>query len=155
MPHIIESLVFTIRAFASKHVPDIGNRVTILWMSSYRVTLVILWDAVDVYYRRRSAIVWAFFWWRLVDDNPSERIGWRKQEKQALDDRLREEQIGIKPVNTYIDAFKSRTVTFTVPSSDATLEHRCIWFCLMWLPSIINAAPQMGMVRTGCFRRFL
>jgi sugar phosphate permease len=93
------------------------------------------------------AILWAFIWWMLVKDKPEEAAWLSMDEKIALEEVLQKEQQTIKPVKNYLTAFKSRVV---------------ILFCLLyllwsfgtygfviWLPSIINSAPGIGIVKTG------
>jgi MFS family permease len=89
----------------------LGNPVTILWMSilsGYLVNSVgwrwmFIWEGLP-------AVIWAFFWWRLVDDKPSAAAWLTTEEKNELESRLQEEQKDIKPVKNYAEAFRSKTV---------------------------------------------
>lgn len=56
------------------------------------------------------AIIWAFFWWRLVDDSPKHATWLTDTDKQQLQLQLQLEQEGIKPIKNYAAAFKSRVV---------------------------------------------
>ncbi|HET7898407.1 MAG TPA: MFS transporter, partial [Flavisolibacter sp.] len=89
----------------------LGNPVTILWMSILSGYLV---DAVGwrwmFIWEGLPAVVWAFFWWRLVEDVPANAKWLTDEEKQALEDRLLLEQKDIRPVKNYTEAFKSKTV---------------------------------------------
>jgi sugar phosphate permease len=126
----------------------LGNPVTIMWMSILSGYLVkslgwrwmFIWEGLP-------AIVWAFFWWRLVADTPANASWLTAQEKRLLEEELQREQKGITPVKNYGMAFRSPTV---------------VWLCLlyalwsigvygfvMWLPSILHAAPDINMVTTG------
>jgi sugar phosphate permease len=93
------------------------------------------------------AIIWAFFWWRLVDDRPKDANWLTQEDKQSLDDVLQKEQQGIKPVKNYAAAFKSRAVILLC------LQYAFwsigVYGFVMWLPSIINAAPDMNIITTG------
>src|SRR6185312_2988919 len=89
----------------------LGNPVTILWMSILSGYLIrevgwrwmFIWEGLP-------AIIWAFFWWKLVDDKPQTANWLTDQEKKDLDDELKAEQSGIKPVKDYWAAFKTRAV---------------------------------------------
>ncbi|HEV7347122.1 MFS transporter [Telluribacter sp.] len=126
----------------------LGNPATILWMSVLSGYLI---DAVGWRWmfilEGIPAVIWAFFWWRLVDDKPQNANWLTESEKLALEEKLQQEQQGIKPVRNYAEAFKSKIV---------------IWLCLqyalwsigvygfvMWLPSILNSAPDMNIIKTG------
>jgi sugar phosphate permease len=126
----------------------LGNPVTILWMSivsGYLIDSVgwrwmFIWEGLP-------AIIWAFFWWRLVNDKPATADWLSTEEKASLEMALQKEQQGIKPVKNYAAAFRSGVV---------------IWLCLqyalwsigvygfvLWLPSIIKAAPEISIIQTG------
>ncbi len=126
----------------------LGNPVTILWMSvlsGYLIDSVgwrwmFIWEGLP-------AIVWAFLWWRLVADRPGDAKWLTDTEKSDLQAQLDSEQQEIKPVKNYSIAFRSRVVILL-----------CIQYALwcigvygfvMWLPSIINAAPDSDIVKTG------
>ena len=131
----------------------IGNPITVLWMSilsGYLIHAVgwrgmFIWEGIP-------AILWAFCWWKLVDDRP-EDAGWLAQEeKEKLKTALEQEQSQIKPVKNYLAAFKSRPVVLL-----------CIMYVLwsfgvygfvIWLPSILHAAPGVGIVKTGWLSAF-
>jgi sugar phosphate permease len=126
----------------------LGNPVTILWMSILSGYLVksLGWRWMFIL-EGLPAIVWAFFWWRLVNDRPKDARWLTEQEKQALEDQLQREQEGIKPVRNYGEAFRSRTVILLC--LQYALWSIGVYGFVMWLPSIIHAAPDMGMVETG------
>src|SRR6478609_4317174 len=88
----------------------LGNPATLLWMSVLSGYLVksVGWRWMFIY-EGLPAIIWAFFWWRLVDDQPKDAQWLSASEKQALEDQLQQEQQRIKPVRNYAEAFKSRT----------------------------------------------
>jgi sugar phosphate permease len=126
----------------------LGNPATILWMSvlsGYLINSVgwrwmFIWEGLP-------AIVWALFWWFLVSDNPKEATWLTHNEKEILSSTLEQEQQSIKPVKNYAAAFKSKTVILLC------LQYASwsigVYGFVMWLPSIIKAAPQMTIVETG------
>jgi sugar phosphate permease len=126
----------------------LGNPVTILWMSilsGYLINSVgwrwmFIWEGLP-------AVVWAFFWWRLVEDVPAKAKWLTDQEKQDLEDKLLLEQKDIKPVKNYMVAFKSKTVILL--SLQYALWSIGVYGFVMWLPSILNAAKDMDIVKTG------
>src|SRR5688572_5795651 len=64
----------------------LGNPVTILWMSILSGYLIdaagwrwmFIWEGLP-------AVVWAFFWWRLVDDKPKDAKWLSQSDKDALE----------------------------------------------------------------------
>lgn len=126
----------------------LGNPATILWMSvlsGYLIKAVgwrwmFIWEGLP-------AIIWAFFWWRLVVDKPQDATWLAEPEKQALAHQLQLEQQGIKPVKNYAEAFKSRLVILL--GLQYALWSIGVYGFVMWLPSILNAAPNMNIVKTG------
>ncbi|MCW3116051.1 MAG: transporter [Chitinophagaceae bacterium] len=128
----------------------LGNPATILWMSILSGYLIkaVGWRWMFIL-EGVPAIIWAFFWWRLVDDKPK-NAGWLTQnEKQVIEEHLQKEQQGIKPVKNYTEAFKSRTVILLC--LQYALWSIGVYGFVMWLPSIIKAAPDMDIVKTGWF----
>jgi sugar phosphate permease len=126
----------------------LGQPSTVLWMSVLSGYLI---DAVGwrwmFIWQGLPAIIWAFFWWRLVDDKPADARWLTAQEKTDFQQVLDKEQEGISPIKNYAAAFKSRAVILL-----------CLQFgfwgigmmgFVMWLPSIIKAGPGIGMVKTG------
>ncbi len=126
----------------------LGNPVTVLWMSILSGYLInaagwrwmFIWEGFP-------AIIWAFFWWRLVNDKPADAEWLTPQEKDALELTLQKEQQGIKPVKNYAAAFRSWVVILLC------LQYAFwsigVYGFVLWLPSIINAAPQINIVETG------
>src|SRR5688572_6403849 len=89
----------------------LGNPVTILWMSIVSGYLInsLGWRWMFII-EGLPAIVWAFFWWRLVDDRPADAKWLTEQEKVALEAQMQKEQQGIKAVKNYGEAFRSKVV---------------------------------------------
>lgn len=126
----------------------LGNPATILWMSilsGYLVNSVgwrwmFIWEGLP-------AIIWAFFWWFLVNDKPKDAKWLSEDEKDALESALQKEQQGIKPVKNYAVAFKSKVVILLC------LQYAFwsigVYGFVIWLPDIIKKASQMNIVKTG------
>ena len=126
----------------------LGNPVTILWMSILSGYLInsVGWRWMFII-EGLPAVIWAFFWWRLVEDVPAKAKWLTDQEKKDLDDKLLLEQKDIKPVKNYAVAFKSKVVILL--SLQYALWSIGVYGFVMWLPSIINAAKDMDIVKTG------
>ncbi|MGV7115140.1 MFS transporter [Paenibacillus kyungheensis] len=126
----------------------LGNPATVLWMSiisGYLVTAV-GWRWMFII-EGMPAIIWAFVWWKVVQDKPSEAKWLTDAEKQALEDELEREQAGMKQVKNYREAFRSSTVIKL--SLQYFFWSIGVYGFVMWLPSIIAKAPNMDMVSTG------
>jgi sugar phosphate permease len=126
----------------------LGNPVTVLWMSVLSGYLInaVGWRWMFIL-EGLPAVIWAFFWWHLVDDKPQDAKWLTTPEKQALAAQLQAEQQNLKPVKNYAEAFKSRTVILL--SLQYALWSIGVYGFVMWLPSIIKAAPDMNIVKTG------
>ena len=126
----------------------LGNPVTILWMSILSGYLInsLGWRWMFIL-EGLPAIIWAFFWWNLVNDKPKEAKWLSQQDKDALEAVLQKEQQNIKPVKNYLQAFKTRAVILLC------LQYAFwsvgVYGFVMWLPTIIKAAPNMSIVETG------
>jgi len=126
----------------------LGNPATILWMSILSGYLIhaagwrwmFIWEGLP-------AIVWAFCWWVLVNDKPSNAKWLPPNEKESLESILQKEQQAIKPVKNYLAAFQSKTVV--ILCAQYALWSIGVYGFVMWLPSIIKAAPQMSIIKTG------
>jgi len=126
----------------------LGNPVTILWMSilsGYLIDSVgwrwmFIWEGLP-------AIIWAFLWWWLVVDRPGDAKWLTNDEKSDLQAQLDIEQQAIKPVKNYSVAFRSRVVILLC--LQYALWCIGVYGFVMWLPSIINAAPDSDIVKTG------
>jgi sugar phosphate permease len=126
----------------------LGNPVTILWMSILSGYLVksVGWRWMFIL-EGLPAIIWAFFWWYLVDDKPANAKWLSETQKINLEQKLHEEQQIIKPVKNYGQAFKSKVVILLC--LQYALWSIGVYGFVLWLPSIINSAPNMNIVKTG------
>ena len=126
----------------------LGNPVTLLWMSILSGYLIksVGWRWMFIV-EGIPAIIWAFFWWRLVEDTPKNAHWLTEAEKSSLENELQKEQESIKPIKNYAAAFKSPTVILLC------LQYAFwsigVYGFVIWLPSIINASPDMNIVKTG------
>jgi sugar phosphate permease len=93
------------------------------------------------------AVIWAFLWWKIVNDEPKDAKWLSEHEKALLQEELDKEQQGIKPVKSYAEAFKSKTVILLC--AQYALWSVGVYGFVMWLPSIIKSAPNMDIIETG------
>jgi sugar phosphate permease len=126
----------------------LGNPATVLWMSIVSGYLVesVGWRWMFII-EGLPAVIWAFIWWKLVNDKPKDAKWLTDKEKSELELQLAKEQEGIKPVKNYAEAFKSKPVILL--SIQYFLWSIGVYGFVMWLPSIIKAAPNMDIVTTG------
>lgn len=126
----------------------LGNPVTILWMSVLSGYLIksVGWRWMFIV-EGFPAIIWAFFWWRLVADTPKDAKWITAPERQMLEEQLQQEQQTIKPVKNYAQAFRSGKVILLC--LQYALWSIGVYGFVMWLPSIINTAPDMNIEKTG------
>jgi sugar phosphate permease len=126
----------------------LGNPVTVLWMSVVSGYLIdsMGWRWMFIV-QGAPGIIWAFIWWRLIDERPMNANWLTDEEKRAVEEKLLAEQAGIKPVKNYAEAFKSTKVILLC--LQYLLWSVGVYGFVMWLPSIIKAAPNMSMINTG------
>jgi sugar phosphate permease len=125
-----------------------GGPSTVLWMSilsGYLVDAVgwrgmFIWEGIP-------AILWAICWWLLIDNKPRDAKWMTEEEKNQLEEILQNEQKDIKPVKNYLAAFKSRTVILL--AFQYGFWSIGIYGFVLWLPSMIKAAPGLSIVQTG------
>lgn len=126
----------------------LGNPVTVLWMSVVSGYLIHAFGWREMFiFEGIPAIIWAFCWWMLVQDKPAQANWLSKDEKQALQQQLEEEQKGIKAVRNYSEAFRSRNVILLCVQYFAWSIG--VYGFVLWLPSILRSGMQMGMVEAG------
>ena len=126
----------------------LGNPVTMLWMSVVSGYLVqhYSWRWMFIV-EGLPAVLWAFIWWRLANDRPSEAKWLSLQEKQDLQSALDAEQVGMTPVKNYAAAFRSPKVILLA------LQFFCwsigVYGFVLWLPSILKQGAHMDMIEAG------
>ncbi|SFJ71577.1 MFS transporter [Thermoflavimicrobium dichotomicum] len=126
----------------------LGNPVTVLWMSVVSGYLVEAFDWRWMFILEGlPAVIWAFFWWKLVDDKPEDAKWLNDQEKQDLADALQQEQQGMKPVKNYWEAFKNGNVILL--SFQYFFWSIGVYGFVLWLPSILKKASNFGIVAAG------
>lgn len=126
----------------------LGNPVTVLWMSVLSGYLIqaLGWREMFIL-EGLPAVLWAFYWWKTARDKP-QQVNWlTQQEKDDLSEIMADEQKNIKPVRNYAEAFKSKNVILLCA------QYFCwsigVYGFVLWLPSIIRGASNMGMIQTG------
>jgi len=126
----------------------LGNPVTILWMSVLSGYLVqaVGWRMMFII-EGAPALVWAFFWYKMVDDTPVSANWLEQEEKRVLQATLLNEQQSIPPVKNYAEALKKSLVI--ILCIQYGLWSIGVYGFVIWLPSIIKAAPGTSMVTTG------
>ena len=126
----------------------LGNPVTVLWMSIVSGYLVHAYGWREMFIIEGiPAVIWAFCWWMLVQDKPSQAKWLSDDEKSALQQQLAKEQEGIKAVRNYREAFKSRNVIILCMQYFAWSIG--VYGFVLWLPSILRNGSEMGMIETG------
>jgi sugar phosphate permease len=126
----------------------LGNPATVLWMSILSGYLLEAygWRWMFII-EGLPAVIWAFIWWKIVNDTPKDAKWLSDREKALLQEELDKEQQGLAPVKNYAEAFKSKPVILLC--AQYALWSVGVYGFVMWLPSIINAAPNMDIVKTG------
>lgn len=126
----------------------LGNPVTILWMSILSGYLVhaLSWRWMFIL-EGLPAIIWAFFWRWLVNDHPEDANWLSAAQKKELYERLDAEQLTTTPMRNYTQAFRSKTVILLC--LQYALWSIGVYGFVMWLPTIIHAAPKINIIKTG------
>jgi len=126
----------------------LGNPVTVLWLtvvSGYLVEAT-SWRWMFII-EGLPAIIWAFVFWKLIDDNPRDAKWLPAAELKYVEDGLAAEQKAMTPVNSYFAAFRSRNVV--ILSVQYFLWSLGIYGFVFWLPSIVKAGSGEGIGTTG------
>lgn len=126
----------------------LGNPVTMLWMSVVSGYLIqhYSWRWMFII-EGLPAVIWAFIWWRLADDRPAQAKWLNQQEKDDLQAAMDAEQVGLKPVKNYAEAFRSgKVITLSL---QFFLWSVGVYGFVLWLPSILKQGAQMDMIEAG------
>lgn len=126
----------------------LGNPVTVLWASIVSGYLIAAIDWRWMFIIEGiPAIVWAFLWYRLVQDDPREATWLDPAERDALLAQLQAEQAGIPPVASLRDALTKPAVLVL------SVQYLCwsfgIYGFVLWLPSIVKNASSLSIVDIG------
>ncbi|MFX5756125.1 MFS transporter, partial [Acinetobacter baumannii] len=108
----------------------LGNPVTILWMSVVSGYLVehFSWRWMFII-EGLPAVIWAFIWWRLVDDRPRQAAWLSGSEKRDLEDALAAEQAKLEAILQASDGhnlerqLEVAADALRLPPWDAKVEH--------------------------------
>ncbi|WP_285769432.1 MFS transporter [Peribacillus sp. SI8-4] len=126
----------------------LGNPVTVLWMSILSGYLLKAFDWRWLFIiEGLPAVLWAFIWYKVVNDRPKDAKWLTAQEKKDMEAVLQAEQAALKPVKNYREAFKSRQVV--ILSIQYFMWSIGVYGFVMWLPSIIKQASNLDIVATG------
>jgi len=126
----------------------LGNPVTILWMSVVSGYLVqaLTWRWMFII-EGAPAIIWAVCWRWLVRDLPRQASWLTTAEKDAVENALAREQIGMMAVKNYAEAFRSSKVLLLCA------QYFCwsigVYGFVLWLPSILRDGSSLGLVNAG------
>lgn len=126
----------------------LGNPITVMWMSAISGYIIAAtsWQWMFII-EGLPALAWAFVFRAVAADHPRDADWLNDEEKDAIEDRLAEEQREIPPVNSYREAFKSRNVV--ILSLQYLLWSVGVYGFIFWLPTIIRAASNQGIGVTG------
>jgi len=130
-----------------------GNPVTVLWMSVLSGYLLnsMGWRAM-FFWEGIPAVIWAFFWWKWIDDRPSEARWFHPDEASALQEILKKEQETIRPVRNFRAAFGSvLVITLCLIYLFWSIG---VYGFVIWLPSMLKTAGNLGPVQTGWLSAF-
>lgn len=126
----------------------LGNPVTVLWMSIVSGYLINAFGWREMFIIEGApAIIWAFIWWFLVRDKPSEVTWMSAQEKADFQAVMDAEQKNIKPVRNYGEALRSRNVI--ILCAVHALWSIGVYGFMMWMPSILKSAASLDIVSVG------
>jgi sugar phosphate permease len=126
----------------------LGNPITVLWMSVVSGYLVqaLGWRGMFIV-EGLPPILWAFVWWRMVDEWPSRAKWLDPSERVSLEATIEEEQRLFKPVKNYAAAFRTPAVILLA------LQYFCwsigVYGFVIWLPSMLKTGSGLSIVSIG------
>lgn len=126
----------------------LGNPVTVLWLtvvSGYLIEAT-SWRGMFII-EGLPAVIWAFVFWKMVDDKPEQARWLDPAERDGVVNALAEEQKTLNPVGSYREAFRSRNVVLL--SVQYFLWSIGVYGFVFWLPSIVKAGSGEGIGLTG------
>jgi len=126
----------------------LGNPVTVLWASILSGYLIqwIGWQWMFIL-EGIPSIIWAFIWFRLVEDRPVNAKWLQPSEAEAVEQALDKEQQGINKVKNYWVAFRMPRVILL--SAQYFFWSIGVYGFVLWLPSIIKVGSKQGLGITG------
>jgi sugar phosphate permease len=126
----------------------LGNPVTVLWASIVSGYLIGALDWRWMFILEGiPAVVWAFVWRASVEDDPRDARWFPEDERAELEAALAREQASIPPVASLRGALTNPNVLLL--SLQYLSWSLGIYGFVLWLPSIVKAASQQGIVATG------
>lgn len=126
----------------------LGNPLTVLWASVLSGYLIAAlgWRWMFVL-EGIPAIVWAFVWWRLVEDDPIHARWLAEPERIALEAKLAAEQRDLPRIASIGEALRRPSVIILA------LQYFCwslgVYGFVLWLPSILKEATGLGIATVG------
>jgi sugar phosphate permease len=126
----------------------LGNPLTVLWASILSGYLIasLGWRWMFIL-EGIPAIVWAFFWWRLIEDDPRQARWLPEAERRALEAQLAAEQRDLPKIGSIGEALRRPSVIVLA------LQYFCwslgIYGFVLWLPSILKDATGLGIATVG------
>ncbi len=126
----------------------LGNPVTVLWASILSGYLIqwIGWQWMFIL-EGIPSIIWAFIWYRIVSDHPSEARWLSRPDAVSVEQVLAKEQEGMSTVKNYWGAFRMPRVMML--AAQYFFWSIGVYGFVLWLPSIIKAGSKQGLGITG------
>ncbi|MBV9736358.1 MAG: MFS transporter [Acidisphaera sp.] len=126
----------------------LGNPITVLWMSVVSGYLIKFfgWRGMFII-EGLPPIIWAFVWWKLVEDRPIQARWLDPAERTELEATLAEEQRAFRPVKNYAAAF--RTPAVIILAAQYFTWSIGVYGFVIWLPSMLKSGSTLGMVAIG------
>jgi len=132
----------------------LGNPVTVTWMSVLSGYLAdrLGWRMMFIL-EGLPPIIWAFIWWKLVSDRPTEAKWLAPEDRAQLEAQLAEEQRGIPPVPNLRAALTSPLALVLALQYFAWSAG--LYGFVLWLPSILrgygNGIVAVGWLNAACY----
>lgn len=126
----------------------LGNPVTVLWASVLSGYLIqwVGWQWMFIF-EGIPSIIWAFIWFSIAADRPTEAKWLPHPEAEALERVLDQEQQGVSKVKNYWAAFRLPRVILL--AAQYFFWSIGVYGFVLWLPSIIKAGSHEGLGITG------